>query len=98
MNDNADQGQTEMPRYKSHKEVHAHKIADIQHPARAENEESDGSMFIHPAEDGFGPFRVSREYMKKHKPQVGGYYVRYAGGYESWSPADAFEDGYTRVN
>lgn len=26
-----------------------------------------------------------------------GYYVRYADGYESWSPAKAFEEGYTRI-
>ena len=28
---------------------------------------------------------------------VGGYYVRYEDGFESWSPAEAFERGYTRV-
>jgi hypothetical protein len=28
----------------------------------------------------------------------GGYYVRYEDGYESWSPAKAFEEGYTRVD
>ena len=28
---------------------------------------------------------------------IGGYYVRYEDGYESWSPAEAFEAGYTRV-
>ena len=27
----------------------------------------------------------------------GGYYVRYADGFESWSPAAAFEEGYSRV-
>ena len=30
-----------------------------------------------------------------HSP-VGGYYVRYEDGYESWSPAGAFESGYKR--
>lgn len=28
----------------------------------------------------------------------GGYYVRYEDGYESWSPAKAFEEGYTRID
>ena len=28
---------------------------------------------------------------------VGGYYVLYKGGFESWSTAEAFEDGYTRL-
>ncbi len=28
-------------------------------------------------------------------PAPGDYFVRYADGYESWSPARAFEEGYT---
>lgn len=40
---------------------------------------------------------VSRAYMEKHAPKAGGYYVRYADGYESWSPAAAFESGYVRI-
>lgn len=28
---------------------------------------------------------------------LGGYYVKYEDGYTSWSPAKAFEDGYTKV-
>ena len=35
--------------------------------------------------------------MLKHQPTVGGYYVVYKDGYKSFSPADAFESGYTRV-
>jgi hypothetical protein len=35
--------------------------------------------------------------MTKHNPQVGGYYVMYKDGYQSWSPASEFEDGYTRI-
>ena len=34
-------------------------------------------------------------YMHKHKPEVGGYYVVYEDGYKSFSPAGAFESGYT---
>lgn len=52
---------------------------------------------ITPVENGYAPFAVSPEYCRKHKPQVGGYYVRYKDGYESFSPAQAFEEGYTRV-
>lgn len=37
---------------------------------------------------------VSEDYLTKHSPKVGGYYVRYEGGYESYSPAEAFEKGY----
>lgn len=80
----------EMPRYKCHKEVWALKIKSIeasQHRA----------YFIVPDEPGYGPFEVSVEYINKHKPEVGGYYVRYKDGYESYSPAQAFEEGYTRL-
>ncbi len=79
----------EMPRYKCHKEVHALKIAKI---ARC----STGRAEITPEDDGFAPFHVDCEYMNKHEPQVGGYYVVYADGYVSFSPATAFEAGYVR--
>ena len=36
------------------------------------------------------------EYMTKHAPQVGGYYVLYEDGYASFSPAQPFEAGYVR--
>gem|GEM_PF-3820118 len=38
---------------------------------------------------------VSEEYFAKHHPEAGGYYVRYEDGYESFSPAEAFEKGYS---
>ncbi len=37
------------------------------------------------------------KYVRKHDPKPGGYYVVYEDGYTSWSPADAFEGGYTRI-
>jgi hypothetical protein len=33
----------------------------------------------------------------KHSPEAGGYYVQYKDGYTSFSPAEAFEEGYTRL-
>lgn len=41
---------------------------------------------------------VSEDYVKKHQPKVGGYYVRYEDGYESFSPAEAFEGGYKKIH
>jgi hypothetical protein len=52
---------------------------------------------IEPEDSGYAPFPVSRAYVTKHSPKAGGYYVVYADGYKSWSPAQAFEEGYTRV-
>ena len=52
---------------------------------------------ITPYDNGYAPFFVDQAYMTKHNPQVGGYYVVYEDGYKSFSPAKAFEDGYTRM-
>lgn len=96
----SNEAQAEMPKYKCHKEVRALKIAAIEldlDKAQAENRETDGSAIITPADEGYAPFRVAHEYVHKHKPEVGGYYVVYADGYKSFSPAKAFEDGYARV-
>ena len=81
-----------MPRYKCHKEVWALKIASVRNPL------SGGSAgIITPADDGYAPFEVEAAYFDKHKPQEGGYYVVYDDGYKSFSPASAFESGYTRI-
>jgi hypothetical protein len=83
----------ELPRYQSHKQVWALKIKSIEDP----NNATDGSRLLYFEEDGYSPICVDSNYMTKHNPQVGGYYVAYADGYISWSPAQAFEEGYTRV-
>lgn len=92
-----DQACREMPRYKCHKEVWALKIAAIMSPERGADE-SDGSAIIVPADEGYGAIAVDHEYIRKHKPVAGGYYVVYRDGYKSFSPSDAFEGGYTRVS
>lgn len=84
--------QTEMPRYQCHKKVWALKIQAITGP------DAPGyPSLITPEDDGYAAFEVNAEYMEKHKPSVGGYYVVYDDGYKSFSPAKAFEDGYTRL-
>ena len=89
---------TEMPKYKCHKEVWALKIAAIKRDGEGEtNRETDGTAMITPAEAGYAPFKVDADFMWKHKPQVGGYFIVYKDGYKSFSPAEAFEDGYTRI-
>lgn len=76
----------EMPKYRSHKTVWALKIKSI-----------DGAGRITPEDEGYAPFTPTAEYIAKHQPQAGGYYVVYADGYKSFSPAAAFEEGYTRI-
>lgn len=90
----------EMPRYRCHKEVHALKIKAVEfdsYKARQENRETDGSALLVPDDGTYGPILVDWAYVRKHDPQPGGYYVVYKDGYRSFSPADAFEDGYTRL-
>lgn len=89
-----EEASTPMPQYLCHKKVWALKIAQIVDPTKPGNE-TDGSRMIVPAEAGFAPIRVDRDYVHKHSPQVGGYYVIYEDGYKSFSPAAAFESGYT---
>ena len=54
-------------------------------------------VYFQPAEEGYDKVPLSPEYVAKHKPEVGGYYVVYEDGYKSFSPAGAFESGYTRL-
>ena len=86
-----------LPTYRSHKIVQAAKILEIQGY-------SDGSganllcLADLSAETGaMIEIGVTRAYFLKHQPKAGGYYVLYPDGYESWSPAEAFEEGYTKV-
>ena len=85
-----------MPKYKSHKVVWALKIKSIAKEL-VEYREIDGSATITPEEEGYAPFKVSAEYMNKHQPEIGGYYVVYEHNYKSFSPADAFEAGNTLI-
>jgi len=87
----------ELPEYKCHKEVWALKIAKIVLDGAGEDRETDGSAEITLVGTAFAPFRVDRDYVRKHKPEVGGYYVVYQDGYKSFSPREAFEGGYTLV-
>lgn len=83
----------EMPRYKCHKEVWALKIKDV----KVQTNDEGGGWWITPEESGYARFAVPHDWVMKHDPKAGGYYVVYKDGYKSFSPADAFEDGYTRV-
>ncbi len=84
----------EMPRYECHKKVLALQIQEI-----ATVEDADPAMqgTLSFVERRFAPVEVDAEWMQRHKPKIGGYYVVYEDGYKSFSPADAFESGYTRI-
>ena len=82
----------EMPRYRSHKEVHALQIAVIDGIA-GEN------RFRLTFFGGYAPRIVDASVVSRYMPNPGDYFVIYDGdGYESISPAAAFESGYTRID
>lgn len=92
---------SELPCYLSHKRVWALKIKKVildSDIAQLENRETTGGATIYPVRDmEYQPFKVNAEYVRKHNPKEGGYYVLYEDGYTSYSPAEAFENGYTEI-
>lgn len=75
-----------LPLYRSHKLVRA---------GRIKRKVPGGAVQL--ILEGGHKVEVDGQYMVRHNPQVGGYYVVYADGYQSFSPAEAFESGYVRV-
>lgn len=83
----------EMPKYKSHKEIHALKIGSF-------SGKEDGTLTISPANPRYSEITVSHDdavRFERMTPADLGYYVVYKDGYISWSPSEAFEDGYTLI-
>jgi hypothetical protein len=81
----------EIPQYRCHKVVRAARITSFRQNGNPQMPdivlgEISGIVTAQPF-----------EWYQKHKPEVGGYYVVYDDGYTSFSPAKAFEDGYTRI-
>lgn len=82
----------ELPLWKCHKEVRAFKISEIL------DGEREYTKILKGVEGGVKcRVSVGMFYLNKHRPAVGGYYVLYADGYESYSPGKALEEGYTRI-
>ena len=81
---------SELPKYICHKIVRAAKITAF----RGDGTDSPNLVL---GEVGMVVLE-SAEWYEKHKPQVGGYYIVYEDGYRSFSPAQAFERGYSRFD
>lgn len=56
-----------------------------------------GGAYLVPEDERYANIQVDIEYLSKHKPVAGGYYVVYKDGYKSFSPAQAFEEGYVKI-
>ncbi|HEY1129166.1 MAG TPA: hypothetical protein VGF12_07165 [Roseateles sp.] len=81
--------QVELPRYRCHKIVSAAKITEL----RGNGLQNAPDVVL--GEIGAIAW-LDEAWHAKHRPEVGGYYVVYSDGYLSYSPAKAFEEGYTR--
>lgn len=92
----------ELPLYTCHKQVRASKIMHIvyEHPfgGAAKLIVELPTMATPPHVQPRIVIDVAESYVAKHEPAIGGYYVRYEDGYESFSPAAAFEAGYTLLD
>lgn len=91
--------QVALPRFRSHKVVQAARINEVRRRP-ADSVVGGLLVLLVPGPDGITgtvEVGVSVDYMRKHDPAPGGYLVRYEDGYESYSPADAFEGGYHAV-
>lgn len=84
-----------LPEYQSHKKVKAAKIAaiEIHH---------DMSATITPEDRELKIFRTPSGWADRFEDRGGdndlGYFVMYEDGYTSWSPTEAFEQGYTKAD
>lgn len=79
-----------LPTYQCHKRVQAAKITSIPHPLN-------GGLVVQLPAGAERLVPVPDSFWARNKPQVGGYLVKYEDGYQSYSPAAAFESGYTLV-
>lgn len=82
----------EMPRYRCHKLVHALEIREIK--SQDDHLRMKKHYLLVPEGEHYGAVAVTDEWMARHQPQPGGYYVVYEDGYTSYSPKQAFEGGY----
>jgi hypothetical protein len=77
-----------LPKWQSHKTVWAGKVAAVS------EKEGIPSLILDLGDDQTN-IAVGQAWLDRHKPEVGGYFVLYADGYRSYSPAKAFEEGHT---
>jgi hypothetical protein len=94
----------ELPLYVCHKTVRALKIESVAKHAHPDPTFDDvafeasaafAGAHLMPADKSYAPISVDAKWYRRHKPSSGGYYVVYDDGYASFSPAQAFEAGYT---
>jgi len=87
----------ELPLWQSHKRVRADRIKEISQLRDTDESASREDARIRWTLDGGGYIVVTKGLIARGSPAIGDYFVRYDDGYESRSPAKAFDEGYTKV-
>ena len=83
--------QNQLTYYRCHKIVRGGLIAQV----IPSSDERGANLIIYGQAEAIP---VDSKFLERHNPQQGTYYVLYEDGYESVSPADAFEGGYTPMD
>lgn len=78
-----------LARWKSHKVVSAGKVLSVNLTDMQLGVENDAG--------GIDLVYFTETLVSRSIPQLGDYYVVYEDGYASWSPAKAFEEGYSQI-
>lgn len=98
---------SDLPRYRCHKVVQAAKITTAVREETSEGLQRHEKTVVTyvltlevPGEVEPAFRVVSEKWFERNAelPAIGGYFVVYDDGYESWSPAEAFEKGYTLID
>jgi hypothetical protein len=89
-----DAAQREMPRYVSHKQVWALEIAEVMTPTSPAEQHEPQPRRVTFKEPGYAAVFLPGEMFTRYVPVPGDFYVVYADGYKSFSPREAFVDGY----
>lgn len=84
-----------MPRYECHKKVWALKISRVEYLRPDSTTDENAIVTIHFVDAIFCPREINLK--GKPAPEVGGYMVQCEGGYISFSPEKAFEEGYSLI-
>ena len=89
--------QVQLHKWKCHKEVWADRIRAVIVLSPIDERIAPTNHDVTLRLDGGGEIGVSKTFIARGIPSVGDYFVQYDDGYQSWSPAKAFEEGYTRL-
>lgn len=84
----------QLPKWKCHKVVAAAKIVEVKFGYDPQRDRA--TQLLMPEDTALAPIPVDQAFMAKHNPVAPGYFVQYPDGYESWSPVESFESGYSK--